>query len=219
MKTLAIIPARAGSKGVPGKNKRMFCGKPLVAWAIEVGKRTCTRVCVTSDDPEVLEIAKGLGVQALLRPAELAKDDTPMLPVLQHALAKQWRHFDPVVLLQPTSPLRTDGQVKSALMMLAAGSDSVASVVPIPAHMAPDYAVRLVGGLLTVPKVTRRQDCAQAYYLDGTVYAMRTSILKQGDLYGLCLPLVLSESESCTIDTEADWDRAEQLWRARNDNR
>jgi CMP-N,N'-diacetyllegionaminic acid synthase len=215
--TLAVVPARMGSRGIPNKNRREFCGKPLVSWAIECGIRTCDRVAVTSDDPFILELAKQYGAEAIERPAELARDETPMLPVLQHAFACQGEGVGAVVLLQPTSPLRTDEQVSKALLLLKWGEeppDSVVSVVQIPPHMSPDFACFLSGGLLLMPKATRRQDCLPAFYRDGMVYAIRAGRLMHGDMYGRCVPLLLSVDESCTIDDEADWIRAEQMWRA-----
>jgi CMP-N,N'-diacetyllegionaminic acid synthase len=223
MKTLAVIPARMGSKGIPGKNSRDFCGKALVSWAIECGIRTCNRVCVTSDDQAILDMARQYGVEAIDRPSHLAQDDTPMLPVLQHALARQTAHevepTDAVVLLQPTAPLRKDEQVNQALLLLVWGPaplpDSVVSVAPIPAHYSPDYACFMDNGLLLVPKTDRRQDCRPAFYRDGTVYAIRADAIIRGDLYGRCVPLLLGIDESCNIDDEADWLRAEQMWRER----
>jgi len=219
MRTLAVVPARAGSKGIPGKNKRLFAGKPLVQWAIEVGKRTCTRTVVTTDDPDVLEMAQDCGAETIDRPGHLATDDTPMLDVLKHALACQTELPDAVVLLQPTQPLRTDMHVRSALRELAQckDADSVISVVEIPAHFSPDWAMRIEGGLLqpVVGVPARRQDCRTGYYRDGTVYAYRTELLARGEMYGKAVPLVIRADESCTIDDEADWARAEQMWRQR----
>ena len=221
MKTLAIVPARAGSVGLPGKNYRDFMGKPLAAWAIEVGKAVCAKVCVTSDDPKVLEVAEGYGVQALNRPKELAQDTTPMVDVLKHALACQAEPFDAVVLLQPTQPLRTPDHVRQAIWVLTLKKDvdSVVSVVEIPAHMSPDYACKVENDLvsLVLPgALTRRQDCRQAYYRDGTVYAMRSALLKRGKMYGRAAPLLIKASESCTIDTAEDWKRAEEMWRSQH---
>ena len=222
MKTLAVIPARAGSKGVPNKNKREFCGKPLAAWAIECGKRTCSSVVVTSDDPDILKIGADLNVAVLDRPSDLAQDDTPMLDVLRHVLACQPTRYQPevVVLLQPTQPLRSDAHVDLALDLLERkGVDSVVSVVPIPPHQSPDYAMRIAGQFLisyALKPVTRRQDCRKAYYRDGTVYAIRSQVISRGTMYGRSLPMVLSSDESCSIDTEADWKRAERMWRGRH---
>lgn len=221
MRTLAVIPARAGSKGIPGKNTRRFAGKPLVSWAIEVGKRTCDRVVVTSDDSEVLAIAEAHKVNALERPKELAQDETPMLDVLTHVLACEPDPTDCLVLLQPTSPLRQEKHVREArwALTLKPHADSVVSVVEIPPHMSPDWAMALELGTGYLRPVmdgrypTRRQDCRAAYYRDGTVYAIRTGTLRRGELYGRSLPLLIPASESCTIDTEEDWARAEQMWR------
>jgi CMP-N-acetylneuraminic acid synthetase len=217
VKTLAVIPARAGSKGLPNKNRRLFHGKPLAAWAIEVGLRTCTRTVLTTDDEGLMEVGERYGAEVIERPWELAQDDTPMLDVLRHVLAVKENAQDCVVLLQPTQPLRTDDQVKKALALLKPGIDSVVSVVPIPPHMSPDYAVKLEGGLLSsfLPQpVNRRQDCRPAYYRDGTVYVIRTALLRKGKMYGVSVPYVLGVDESVTIDTEADWVRAERMWRA-----
>jgi CMP-N-acetylneuraminic acid synthetase len=217
MKTLAVVPARAGSRGLPGKNRRLFHGKPLAAWAIEVGLRTCTRTVLTTDDEGLMEVGERYGAEVIERPWELAQDDTPMLDVLRHVLAVKENAQDCVVLLQPTQPLRTDDQVKKALALLKPGIDSVVSVVPIPPHMSPDYAVKLEGGLLSsfLPQpVNRRQDCRPAYYRDGTVYVIRTALLRKGKMYGVSVPYVLGVDESVTIDTEADWVRAERMWRA-----
>jgi CMP-N-acetylneuraminic acid synthetase len=218
MKTLAVVPARAGSKGVPGKNTRDFCGKPLVSWAIEVAQRTCDSVYVTSDDQEVLAIAREYGVRAIDRPKALAQDDTPMFDVLMHVLASQKESPDCYVLLQPTQPLRTDSHVKQALyaLTLRPKNDSVVSVVEVPEHLRPEYVCKIENDLMSLflpGNVTRRQDCKAAYYRDGTVYAMRAGLLKQGKMYGCTAPLVIPQSESCSIDTEADWVRAEEMWR------
>jgi CMP-N-acetylneuraminic acid synthetase len=195
----------------------MFHGKPLVSWAIEVGLRTCTRTVVTSDDPDVLRIAEGHGVEAIERPWDLAQDDTPMLDVLRHVLAVETKSSDALVLLQPTQPLRTDAHVRAAVKLLDRGVDSVVSVVPIPAHMSPDYAVTLESGLLSAflaKPPSRRQDCRPAYYRDGTVYVIRWGLLRKGKMYGVSVPLILGVDESVSIDTEADWTRAERMWRA-----
>ena len=222
MKTLAVVPARAGSKGIPGKNKRVFCGKPLVSWAIECGQRTCSAVAVTTDDPDVIDIADQYGLEPIVRPEDLAQDDTPMLDVLRHVLAcYEPRLPEVVVLLQPTQPLRTDEQILRALSLLSQRktADSVVSVVQVPPHMCPDYAVRIEANQLRLQtNAVRRQDCRPAYYRDGTVYAMRSELLARGAMYGRSLPMVLDADESVTIDTERDWRRAESLWRRRHES-
>ncbi|MGB9578379.1 MAG: acylneuraminate cytidylyltransferase family protein, partial [Halothiobacillaceae bacterium] len=109
LNVLALIPARGGSKGLPGKNLRALGGKPLIQWSIEAAQRSrfVTRVVVSSDDPTILTAARAAGAETpFVRPAELAQDDTSSIDVVFHAL-DQLPPFDWVVLLQPTSPLRT----------------------------------------------------------------------------------------------------------------
>lgn len=223
MRVLGIVPARAGSKGCPGKNTRDFMGKPLVAWAIECSKRTCMRTMVTTDDPEVMRIAAEYGVDVVSRPTDLARDDTPMHDVLRHACAMDGcEDTDAVALLQPTQPLRTDSHVKQAFWVMTLkgrSCDSVQSVVEMPLTLSPDYVWKLEGEYLFpfLPgKVTRRQDCRVSYYRDGTVYLVRPERVKSDDLWGRSVPLVIKANESCGIDTEDDWNRAEQMWRLRH---
>jgi CMP-N,N'-diacetyllegionaminic acid synthase len=247
VRTLAIVPARSGSKGLPGKNVRDFCGKPLMVWAIDVGLRTCNAAMVSTDSMEYMDLASGCGAIAVLRPLELAQDDTPTLPVVQHAL--RMLIGDPpdvVVLLQPTAPLRTRLHVLRAMtLMEQTGADSVVSVVEIPAHISPDSALEIERWGSSIPgKVDsrlgpfmgtasagylvdsdlikiddmpkRRQDCRKAYSRDGTVYVTRREIIERGSLYGdHCVPLIIPPHESCNIDTEEDWQRAEAMMRAR----
>jgi CMP-N,N'-diacetyllegionaminic acid synthase len=225
VRTLAIIPARAGSKGIPGKNTRPFRGKPLAAYAIDVGVATCDRAVVTTDDPAVAAIAAKYKATVVQRPPELAADDTPMLAVIRHALEMTRWACDALVLLQPTSPLRRRAHVRAALRLLEPGVDSVASVVELPAHLSPDYAVTLHYDIRTDQErvfpaghwlgnldemVTRRQDCERVFYRDGSVYVIRREVIDAGRFYGdVTRPLIIPAHESATIDTEEDWVLAE----------
>ena len=143
-----------------------------------------------------------------------------MLPVVKHALQQLAPGYVPdvVVLLQPTQPLRRAEHVRLALEMLTDDWDSVVSVTEIPAHYSPDLAARIVDGRLTplqpVPP-TRRQDCRPAYVRDGTVYVVRREVIEDGSLYGGdCRAMIVPFDESCTLDTEDDWLRAEQMTKA-----
>ena len=157
-----------------------------------------------------------------MRPATLAADDTPMLPVIQHALeslAGEGWSSDVIVLLQPTSPLRRPDHIRDAVTTLReTKADSVVTVVEIPRHLSPDYVMRIDGGRLQpfLPegmRVTRRQDARPAYSRDGTVYAFwRATIERFGNIYGEdCRPLLIDARESLSIDSPADWDAAERL--------
>lgn len=162
----------------------------------------------------------GLGVP-FIRPAEFARDDTPMLAVIDHAIDLLERESsipDIIVLLQPTSPLRTPAHIRDAVDLLrTSGADSVVTVVRLPSHMSPDYVMRIDGERL-VPflpdgaRPTRRQDARPAFVRDGTVYAFwRRTLRDTRSIYGRdCRPLILPASESVTIDTPDDWDEAER---------
>lgn len=226
---LALVPARGGSKGVPGKNKRPLAGKPLLAYTAEAALRSgvCDRVVLTTDSPEIAELGRACGLEVpFMRPAALAADDTPMLPVLQHAittLAEQGWQPDILVLLQPTSPLRRAEHVRAAVeQLIASGADSVVTVVEVPRHLSPDYVMRIDEGRLLpfLPegaRVTRRQDARPSYSREGTVYACwRATLERFGSLYGQdCRPLLIDPRDSLSIDTEDDWAEAERRLAAR----
>ena len=212
MRTTALVPLRSGSKGIPGKNTRIFHGRPLFSWAVVVGHEVCDETWVTTDDPSLEHLVRLYGGRIILRPEELATDETPMFPVVLHALETLPRKPDAIVLLQPTSPWRTSVQVQMAVALLeTSGADSVVSVVEIPQHLSPDRACMMRGDRLQLParEVTRRQDARPAYVRDGTVYAIKRETVEQGSLYGKdCRGLIIPRSQSVTLDTEADWAHA-----------
>lgn len=221
---LGLVPARGGSKGVPGKNTRLLAGHPLLEYTARaaLASGVLHRVILSTDSTEIADCGRTVGLEVpFMRPAALARDDTPMLPVVEHALDELRRQgWEPavVVLLQPTSPLRTPAQIRAAVELLRqTGADSVVSVVAVPPHHSPDYVMRIDEGRLRpfLPegaRVTRRQDARPAYVRDGTVYAFRTTVLRRvGSLYGDdCRPLLLDAAESLSIDTAADWAAAER---------
>jgi CMP-N,N'-diacetyllegionaminic acid synthase len=222
-RVVGIVPARAGSKGIPDKNLRLLAGKPLLAYAAEAARASgvIDRLVLSTDSAEIAALGESLGLEVpFMRPPELAQDDSPMQPVIAHALeqleSEGWR-ADVAVILQPTAPLRTGAHIVRALEILrSTGSSSVASVVRIPEHFAPQYAMRLDGDslrpyLAAGERITRRQDTEPAFSRDGTVYAVRRDVvLLEGDLYGSdCRPLEVPIEESVNLDTAADWDAAE----------
>jgi CMP-N-acetylneuraminic acid synthetase len=138
--SLALIPARGGSKGIPRKNIRNFAGYPLIAWSIAAAKQSelVTRVIVSTDDEEIASVAREFGAETpFLRPAKFAEDNTTDLPVFEHALANGWLKTKTITLkllcnLRPTSPIRPRGLVDDAIRILLnhADADSVRGVVP-----------------------------------------------------------------------------------------
>jgi CMP-N,N'-diacetyllegionaminic acid synthase len=227
---LALIPARGGSKGLPGKNLRPLAGHSLIEYAARVARESAIvdRAVLTTDAEEIAAEGRRVGLEVpFLRPSHLAQDDTPMQPVIEHAVARLAEGgFAPeiVLLLQPTSPLRTADHLRAAVRRLRdSRADSVVSVVELPRHLSPDYVMRieadaLVPFLAEGARVTRRQDARRAYVRDGTIYAFWTrTLVEQGSIYGArCLPLVVNAEESITIDAPADWETAERLLRQRS---
>jgi CMP-N,N'-diacetyllegionaminic acid synthase len=225
MSVLGIVPARGGSKGVPGKNVRPLAGQTLLEYTARAARESgvLDRVILSTDAAEIAEAGRRAGLEVpFMRPASLGADDTPMLPVIQHvldALASCGSSPDIVVLLQPTSPLRRPEHIREAVAMLReTKADSVVTVVEVPRHLSPDYVMRINDGRLEpfLPegaRVTRRQDARSAYSRDGTVYAFwRATIERSGGIYGDdCRPLLLDAHQSLSIDTQADWDAAERL--------
>jgi CMP-N,N'-diacetyllegionaminic acid synthase len=220
---LGVVPARGGSKGIPDKNLRPLAGRPLLAYVRDAAQVSgvVDRLVLSTDSEEIAELGRRLGLDVpFLRPAELARDDSPMQPVVEHAVVEVerggWRP-DVVLVLQPTAPLRRGEHIAAAVDLLErSGCSSVVSVVEIPRHFAPQYAMKMVEGRL-VPylpegrRITRRQDAEAAYSRDGTVYAVRRDVLvEQHDLYGDdCRPLVLAADESVNLDAPGDWAAAE----------
>jgi CMP-N,N'-diacetyllegionaminic acid synthase len=225
MRVLGLVPARGGSKGVPDKNVRPLAGHTLLEYTARAARESgvLDRIILSTDSPDIAEAGRRAGLEVpFMRPAALAADDTPMVPVIQHALTEvsgQGWSPDIVVLLQPTSPLRRPDHIRDAVRMLRdTSADSVVTVVDVPRHLSPDYVMRIEAGRLKpfLPdgaRVTRRQDARPAYSRDGTVYAFRRSTIERtGGIYGDdCRPLLIDASDSLSIDSPADWDEAERL--------
>lgn len=220
-----MIPARGGSKGIPRKNIRLLGGKPLIAWTIEAARqsRLLSRVILSTEDEEIAAVARQWGVEVpFLRPAELAQDDTPTLPVVEHAvreLQRQGNSFDAVCLLQPTAPLRKAAWIDGCIRLLEeTGADAVVTVCRIPAEYHPWWSLmkddqgwlRFSSGG-AVP--ARRQDLPPAFYREGSVYVTRSRvILEEKSLYGSRLAgWEVSSEETVNLDAESDWRRAEWL--------
>ncbi len=222
MNVLAVIPARGGSKRLVGKNIRPLGGVPLIGWSLLAAQksREITRTIVSTDDDVIAETARGLGGETpFLRPKELAADDTTSLAVLQHALdwfeKAEKSSPDLVVLLQPTSPLRTPEEIDAAVRLVRdEGADSAQSVLLDETH--PTHRFKLDGGRLApmFPGMQGggRHDAPKIYRPSGSVYAMRPSVLRAGRIAGEHhRGLVCPPETSIDIDTELDFHMAEWL--------
>jgi N-acylneuraminate cytidylyltransferase len=178
---LAVVPARGGSKGIPQKNIRNVAGKPLLAWTLEAAAAASylDRTIVSSDDQAIIKVARELGADVpFVRPVELARDDTPGVAPVLHALS-ELSGFDLVVLLQPTSPLRSAADIDTAIERLVESeADSCVSVTEASNHPYWTYRVndakRLVPFIELPPgSATRRQELPRAFSLNGAVYVAR----------------------------------------------
>jgi CMP-N-acetylneuraminic acid synthetase len=208
---LGLIPARGGSKGIPGKNLAPLGGKPLLQWTVDAAQaaRELTRVVLSTDDDEV---AAAAGVDVLRRPPELAQDDTPMLDVVRHAVAALAP--DVVVLLQPTSPLRRSEHVDACVrLLLESGADAVMSVVEVPHAFRPDSLMDVVDGRLVARGTARtRQEKALVYARNGPAVLARRTDRIGDDLYaGDVRPFVMDVRESLDVDHPIDLELAELL--------
>ena len=228
MNVLGVIPARGGSKGIPRKNLTPLCGRPLLAYTADAVKESkkLTRTIVSTDDEHIAECARSLGLEVpFVRPASLAIDDAPMLPVLQHAItAMRSGGFDAdmVVLLQPTSPLRRGEHIDTAVDWLQrVRGDSVVTVVAVPHQFNPTSVMRVEDGLLKPfldgRPPTRRQDKPQIFARNGpAVLAVHTRVIEGGSLYGdESWPLLMTAEDSLDIDTPWDLRLAESIIAAR----
>lgn len=214
---LGIIPCRGGSKGIPHKNIAQLAGRPLVEYTIVEAKksRLLTRCYVSTEDAEIAETVSGLGCKVLERPPELATDETPTLPVIEHALealeAELRTRFDYVVILQATTPLRTSADIDIAIdRLIQTGADSVVSVCEV-GHVNP-YKIkrietgRLVPLSLEEPEGVRRQELSKAYIRNGAIYAVkRDTLVTQHTLFGgNCRPYIMPPERSFEVDTPLD---------------
>ncbi|NQV40665.1 MAG: acylneuraminate cytidylyltransferase family protein [Nitrosopumilus sp.] len=230
---LALITARGGSKGVPRKNIRMLCGKPLIAWTIEVALSVCEQfhsVVVSTEDEEIAEVARKYGAKVpFMRPAELAQDETPSLPVVQHAVrfieGRDSIRLDWVMILQPTEPLRLAEDIIECLHLSRQGEcDSVISVKPMvtnhPILMKKIVDGQLLPYCLEEKEGTRRQDYdPPAYKRNGAIFLIRRDVLmEKNSIWGQVIrPYVMPEERSVGIDTDLDFKLAELLMGERLD--
>lgn len=231
MSVLALIPARSGSRGIPGKNLRHLGRDTLIDLALDCALRAGAHPVITSDlDIPLRTCSQALfgGLTWIDRPPDLAQDDTPMIAVVQHALAQIPGPADQViVLLQPTQPFRQPTHVQQAIALLGEtpGADSVVSVVELPQSHSPDMAFRIDETQRLWPYLylafgwpTRRQEARRAYIRDGTVYAFwRKTVTEHNTIYGEhVVPLFIPKDETCELDTPEDWAAVEARWKAQH---
>lgn len=222
MKVLVVIPARGGSKGVPGKNIKLLDGKPLIQYTIDAAKEVVAeeKICVSTDDLEIKAVVEALGTKVpFLRPAELATDRAGTYEVLLHAVKyyeSQGYYPDVLILLQATSPFRTSKHIEEALELFDNDCEMVVSVKETKAN--PYYILReenSKGWLENSKKgnFTRRQDCPKVYELNGAIYIVSVKSLKQKNIseFTKVKKYIMDFISSHDIDDIMDWKMAELL--------
>ena len=229
---LGVVTARAGSKGIPGKNTKRLAGKPLIAYTFEaaLASGAFDRLILSTDDEGAARLARELGIEVpFTRPAALCTDDAPHLPVMQHAVAwmRDEQRYEPewVMILMPTSPLRRPVDiVESIALAMRSGADSVVSVDEMPAHFHPMRAVTIDGdgwARLLVEnrpikrRPVRRQDLPKAWVFNGAIYLFKAGLLwaAEPSLYGdrvAAYPMAFPYGHN--IDDDRDWAEAERIF-------
>ncbi len=224
---LGVIPARGGSKGVPKKNIKGIAGKPLIAWTIEKAFKSeyLDKVVVSTEDDEIGEISKKYAAEVIKRPAELAQDYSPVMPSIQHALDKMKTKecFVPeiVMILQPTSPLRTVQTIDETIKLFIKKFekyDSLISLFPIDGRLGtiergfykPEYHLG-----------TNRQDSEALYKGSGTVFILKSDLIISGDGFGNKIyPYIIKDyKEAIDIDNMYDLEVAEYFLKKRDDKK
>ena len=219
MKTFALIPARGGSKGIPRKNIKLIAGKPLISWTIEAALRSSllSAIVVSTDDYEIAEVARLAGAQVpFIRPKELAQDHTPGLDPVLHAFDKL-PQYDSVLLLQPTSPLRTTDDI-DGLLNLVRNTKKQSAVSICEAETHPYWTYRInadqtLAKFMDVATVARRQDLPSIFSLNGAMYFAGANWLRESRslVSSETLAYVMPKERSVDLDTPLDWKIAELL--------
>jgi N-acylneuraminate cytidylyltransferase len=222
MKPLIIIPARGGSKGVPGKNIKLLNGIPLIHYTIKAAQKLFDNalICVSTDDEEIKKVAEQTSlVVPFLRPKELASDSSGTYEVLMHAIehfANNGYEADTLILLQPTSPFRTSSHIEEALKIYSNEIDMVVSVKETRSN--PYYVLfeEDENGYLKKSKdanFIRRQDCPKVWEYNGAIYIINNNSLKKKTLnqFTKVRKFVMDDFSSHDIDTLFDWEIAKTI--------
>tara|TARA_Y100000294_G_C8496847_1_gene313128 strand:+ start:17 stop:748 length:732 start_codon:yes stop_codon:yes gene_type:complete len=220
---VALIPARKGSKRIPGKNIRLLKGKPLIQYSIEhaLSTKLIDKVVVSTDDDEVIKVSKTFNCEIIKRPNELATDKTTTIEVVKHCIETLKRTGEFVgylIILQPTVPIRDVKKIEEAIVILKkTGCDSVISHIKVD-YFHPNRMKKIINGQIVpyyekeLEKVSRDK-LPEAYYRDGSIYAMRANLpMEENTLYGdTTRPIINDRNKFVNIDEERDWKMAEWL--------
>ena len=222
-RVLSIIPARGGSKGLPGKNIIDLAGKPLIAWTIEASLKSkyIAKTVVSSDDEEILDISNNYGAEVLKRPNDLASDIATSELVVRHVidcLESKGEKFDVVILLQPTSPLRTHEDIDNAFeIMFYSESTAVISVCEFDNKVLKSFIKDYDGFLSGIANdkylFMRRQDLPEMFMPNGAIYIIDIESFNESKALftSKTLPYSMSKMNSLDIDSQDDLKLAEKI--------
>jgi len=219
MRILVIIPARSGSRGLPGKNIKLLKGKPLIHYTIEVAQQVFKNedICVSTNSEKYIEIAEQTGIKVpFIRPKQLSSDTATTQDVLLHCLSfyeKKGFSYDYILLLQPTSPLREKKHLEGVLMANKEEYDMIASVKETKANPYYTLVEENKEGYLEKSKkgdFTRRQDCPKVFEYNGSMYLIKTKSLKESPIssFTKVKKYEMDASFSIDIDNQLDFDLA-----------
>lgn len=228
MNPLVVIPARGGSKGLPGKNIKLLYNKPLIHYTIEAAREIFAddKICVSTDSKEIIKVVEQTGLKVpFKRPAELATDQANTQDVLLNALeyynSERDYHPDTIVLLQVTSPFRNKEHIKEALNCYYPAIDMVVSVKKTDAN--PYYTLKEedeTGFLRSSKKSSfiRRQECPVVYELNGAIYVINVDSLRKGNIneFKKVKKYVMNKEDSIDIDDYIDWEVAKAIVQFKN---
>ena len=224
-KILAIIPARGGSKGLPGKNIKPLCGKPLIGWTIEQAQSSkyIDEIFVSTDSNEIAAVAEDFGIKVpFLRPTELATDTSPSSAFVLHTIGyyrNKGQEFDYILLLEPTSPLRDITDINIAIEQLL-NHDTAKSIVGVskveathPAFLVDISKEGLLKPYLKEMKTLRRQELSDLYFFEGSLYLsdIEFYIKEQNFYHDLTLPYVVPKYKAYEIDDIVDFYIVEKI--------
>jgi N-acylneuraminate cytidylyltransferase len=222
---LVVIPARGGSKGLPGKNIRPLCGKPLICYSIDIARAITSdeNICVSTDDHQIKKVVEDYGLKVpFLRPESLATDSSTTNDVLLHTVEyyeKQGKQYDKILLLQPTSPLRKEMEVKEALALYHHDIDMVVSVTE--SHSPSVLCKENMDGFLELvynKTAASRQSLPTFYEYNGAIYVINVKSLKEKGLSSFVrkVKYLMPKESSIDIDDIYDFMLAEQLIQLNN---
>lgn len=230
---IAIIPARGGSKGIRRKNTRFLGGKPLLAHTIEVAldSKLIDRVIVSTEDEEIAEVSKRHGAEVMERPEELARDDSPTFDAIMqviNSLSEKGEHFDIIVLLEPTSPLRKDNDLDNAIKLFIENIDKADSLVSLgEVHMENPHIVKKVEDGLVKPLIKtggefyQRQQLPKTYFPYGVIYLSKISAYKKHKTFyqERTIPYFIERWQNYEIDDIWDFICVEAILKHMTENR